>query len=191
MLSKKQSEFVTHIIEGTPPGQAYKLAFAPKTDNADSLRAMASKERRKPEVNAAIEDGLQALKAEAIQGALWNFRASVISRMNDIETIDMEIQRRLDGLDMEIEGIQAHWYAPSEKKQLIGKAMQRALIGRDLLATKQMIYASLDAMAGGSDRPESAAARFIDATTFDENPNDYAATPQALFTVDSETSETD
>ena len=71
MLSKKQAEFVAAIIQGTGAGEAYRQAFHPKTENPDSLRALASKERKKPEVSEAITNGLAAIAAEAIQGALY------------------------------------------------------------------------------------------------------------------------
>lgn len=182
MLSKKQAEFVAAIIQGTGAGEAYRQAFHPKTENADSLRAMASKERKKAEVAEAIANGLAAIAAEAIQGALWSERASIISRIQDIEAINAEIRRRLEGLSIEIEGINAdETLSDAEKKQRIGKSMQRALIGRDLINAKQTIYAALDLLTA-SRNDTTQVPMFIELLNKSLendpiNPDDYTAPP--------------
>jgi len=190
-LNKKQIAFVNMIINGEPSGLAYKAAFNPKTDNPDSLRAMASRERRKHEVEGAIIDGLQGIKDDAIQGALWNKRASIIARMNDLETIDLEIQRRQDGLELEIQGIQEGIYCPAEKKELIGRAMQKNLLGRDLFATKRDIYADLDNFENESAKQSDLTNQFLQATDFSENPNEYAANGSCVCAIQTEKDETE
>ena len=197
MLNRKQAQFVALIIQGTPSGDAYQAAFHPDTANRDSLRAMAARERRKPAVSEAIAKGLEALHADAVQGAIWTQRAAMVARIQDIGAIDAELQRRADGLQMEIDGIQAdETLADARKKQLIGRAMQRPILGRDLLTAKQMIYAALDghAITDGADQPISMAARIlqlsVDAIT--ENPDDYCVNrpgtaPSVIDTADAET----
>mgnify|MGYP003413172152 CR=1 FL=1 len=186
-LNRKQVAFVNLIINGEPSSLAYKIAFQPKTDNPDSLRAMASRERRKDEVEAAIIDGLQEIKDDAVQGAIWSRRASIIARMNDLELIDQEIQRRQDGLEMEIQGIREGFYGQHEKKEMIGRAMQRNLLGRELFAAKQMIYASLDAFDGETVKQADLTASFVDSTDFDENPDEYAANGEGISVMHDET----
>lgn len=182
MLTKKQAAFVAAIIEGKSAGAAYKDAFNPDTTNPDSLRALASRERQKPSVREAIEIGLTAIAAEAIQSAVWSERASVIARVRDIETIDMEIKRRLDGLRIELDGITSdHSLTEAEQKQRLGRAMQKALVGRDLINTKQAIYAALDVMTA-SKEGEGKTPMFLEILNktleaYPIDPNAYAAPP--------------
>lgn len=184
MLSKKQSQFVAAIIAGTPAGAAYKAAFEPQTDNPDCLRALASKERHKPAVAAAIETGLQTIQADAINSALWSRRASIVARMKDLAQIESEISRRSDGLRIEIDGIRNDPdLTDAQKAQRIGRAMQRPVCSRDLVAAKQAIYAALDEIAGtDGDKPElSMAARILQLSidAIKEDPDAYTAPPPA------------
>lgn len=176
-MTKKQSAFVAYIIEGESAANAYKKAFEPGTSNPDSLRSLASRERRRPEVADAIADGLRRLKNEAIEGALWNRRASIVARMNDLAAIEDENARRLDGLNMEIDGIRASvTLTDAEKMQLIGRAMQRPLVSRDIIAAKLAIYDTLDGMSETeTDAAAKYANEFVRATTFDVDPTAYAA----------------
>lgn len=189
MLSKKQSQFVALIIQGTPAGDAYLDAFHPDTSNRDSLRAMAARERRKPAVNEAITKGLEALHADAVQGAIWSQRAATVARIQDLGAIDAELQRRADGLQMEIDGIQAdETLSDAKKAQLIGRAMQRPILGRDLLTAKQLIYAALDCsvVTDGADQPISMAARILQLSVdaIKENPDDYCVNRPGNATTD-------
>lgn len=176
MLSKKQSEFVALIIQGTSPGEAYRQAFKPASDSPDSLRAMASRLRRNPDVAAAIRDGLDCIARDAIQGALWSERASIVARVRDLDLIDAEIKRRLDGLAMECEGIQTDpELSECEKKRLMGRAMEKALLARDLVSAKQAIYGALDALTSGTSAPSAFMPKLNYLLSLTEDPDTYTA----------------
>lgn len=162
MLSKSQSQFVAAIISGRPAGEAYRDSFHPNTDNPDSLRALASKERRKPDVANAIAAGLKDIHNDAIHSALWSHRAAIVARIKDLSQIETEIKRRADGLRMEIDGINADPDLPAAQKlQLVGRAMQRSLLGRDTIAAKQSIYAALDVLTANDEEQDKSLARML------------------------------
>lgn len=151
-LSAKEMKFVSEVAHGSSPRAAYKAVYNPKTENQDSIRSLASKIMRRPGVREAIDSIKAEIQADMVSSCVWDARAAMIARINDARRLDCEIERQLEGIDTEIQGIESdESLSDSEKKKLIGRVKQRNVIGRSV-QIKQSIYADLDkSVAGNTD----------------------------------------
>jgi hypothetical protein len=177
-LSSKELKFVSEVAHGASPRAAYKDVYCPKTDNNDSIRALASKIMRRPGVREAIEQIKEDLQAEMVASCVWDARAAMIARINDARRLDMEIERQLQGIDIEVQGIEQDETLPdSEKKKLKGRVMQRTVIARTV-QIKQSIYADLDKSIVGvrpDDEPCLGERLLALRDSITEDPDEYAA----------------
>lgn len=148
-MTPKELKFVSEVAHGSSPRVAYKAVFNPKTENQNSVRAMAAKIMRRPGVREAIDSIKAEIQADVVASCVWDARAAMIARINDTRRLDMEITRQLEGIDIEIQGIESDEnLSDSEKKKLKGRVMQRNVIGRSV-QIKQSIYADLDKSVAG------------------------------------------
>jgi hypothetical protein len=172
-LSRKDQLFVAAVIRGDKPKQAYKLAYQPKTANPDSIRSLASRVMRRPDIQSAIESALNDYQNDVIKTAIWDKRASTIQRVKDIEALNDEIERQRTGIEMELSGIDQ-----CDKKLIaMGRVMQKSVISRTIQA-KQAIYQDLDESADTTKENEIPLAFHLLTMAQDsikEDPDEYKA----------------
>jgi hypothetical protein len=180
-LSARELKFVAEVARGSSPRVAYKSVYNPKTDNQDSIRAMASRIMQRPGVREAIESVKREMQADMITACVWDARAAMIARITDARRLDMEIDRQLQGIESELQGIESDETLPdSEKLKLKGRLMQRSVIARTV-QIKQTIYADLDKSIQGAptdgDQPLFMQLLQLnpDSICIQEDPDEYAA----------------
>ena len=150
-LKRKEAAFVRLVLQGVPNQEAYKQAFG-GTDNPASVRSLVSRVLRRPNVAAAIHEGFERQHKDAIETGIWTRRASIVARLKVQEAIQTEIERRKEGLQKELDGIEADTtLTDADKEQRKGRAMQRPLISRDLITAQLTVCDSLDAMTWTDD----------------------------------------
>lgn len=171
-LSKKDQTFIGLIIKGDKPKSAYKVAYNPKTDNPDSLRSLASRTMRRPDIQSAIETALNDIQTETINAAIWDKRAATIQRVNDIRALNDEIDRQRKGIEMELDGIERNDIQLIQK----GRVMQKPVVARTI-QIKQTIYQDLDKTADtkGNELPLAYFLLTKAQDSIKENPDDYKA----------------
>lgn len=180
-LSAKELKFVGEVARGSSPRAAYKSVYNPKTDNNDSIRAMASRLMQRPGVREAIESVKRDMQADMVTSCVWDNRAAMIARISDARRLDCEIDRQLQGVEMELQGIeQNETLSDAEKLTLKGRTMQKSVIARTV-QIKQTIYADLDKSIQGA-QPDGEQPLFMqllqlnpDSFGINEDPDEYAA----------------
>lgn len=146
-LTPKQIQFVAFILAGNSPAQSYMAAFQ-GTQKKDSARSLASREMRKPEVAAAIREELEAQRSDMIEAGLWSFRTSIAYRLQMLRDLEMEKERRREGLQRELEGIEGDEdLTEAQKAQKAGRLMQRPVIGREIIGAQLAVCGALDHLA--------------------------------------------
>ena len=180
-LSAKELKFVAEVAHGSSPRAAYKAVYNPKTDNQDSIRALASKVMRRPGVREAIDTIKAEIQADMVASCVWDARAAMIARITDARRLDCEIDRQLHGIDIEVQGIDSdESLSDSEKLQRKGRIMQRSVIGRTV-QIKQTIYADLDKSVAGvksDDEPCLGERLLALSAAIDFDPDEYAENTQ-------------
>lgn len=150
-MNAKQMEFVAQILQGTTTNEAYHKAFG-GTDNAASIRSLASRQLQNKDVRAAISEGLQAQRTAAIECGLWSRAVSIAIRLKILQSLQAEMERRQRGLDEELAGIEAdNELTDAKKRQLKGRAMQRAVVGRDIVCAQISLCDTLDRLTTTTD----------------------------------------
>ena len=150
-MNKQQIEFVGYILQGETTNAAYHAAFG-GTDNAASIRSLASRQLRNPDVQAAIKEGLAEQRAAAIECGTWTRAVSIAMRTNILAALQAEMERRQQGLNEELAGIEADSeLTDAKKRQLKGRAMQRAVVGRDIVSAQISLCDTLDRLTTTTD----------------------------------------
>ena len=151
-LTRRESKFIESIIEGASPADAYREAFNIQNMKRNSLRSLASRLMKKPEVKAALADAEEAFRTDLSYSINWSIERSIRTRLLAIELMKTNIEQRANAIKEEADAIMhSKEMSDSQKEIASAKVRQKVIFGHEDARTITAICESLDRLCRISD----------------------------------------
>lgn len=146
-LNEQETRFCEAILQGASPSAAYLAAHPGGTNKPDSVRSLAARFIRRPNVAAYIRAGLQRIREQAAEYGIWSRMQSLVERRAALDAFKADIAERQQRLADAVQRILAdETLGDAEKAQAVMRATHTPIWGKATVEAHRALCDALDAL---------------------------------------------